>query len=125
MTGPAIAKTHQNDEQPDSAVLTKHYREQGVGVITLNRPARRNALGREMLVALDEAISDLSSDDSVRAIVLTGTGESFCSGVDTSELVGGSKSGPHTPGPGGAETLRRGFELPRGSSSACSMSRSR
>lgn len=109
MTGP----TTQNGEQPSSVVLLERHAEQGVGVITLNRPNRRNALGHEMLIALDGAISELSADDSVSAIILTGAGESFCSGVDTSELTGGSAAGPHMPGPGGPEALRLGFELAR------------
>ncbi|MDA0232759.1 MAG: enoyl-CoA hydratase/isomerase family protein [Chloroflexi bacterium] len=114
MTGPTNIRTGATPgDQTHSTVLIERNAEQGVGVITLNRPARRNALNHEMLVALDAAISDLASDESVRAIVLTGAGASFCSGVDTNELAGGSKTGPHTPGPGGAEALRRGFELPR------------
>ena len=108
MAGSANSPAGTNSESP---VLVERDVETGVGVITLNRPARRNALNHEMLLALDAAISELSSDESVRAIVLTGAGESFCSGVDTSELAGGSKTGPHSPGPGGAEALRRGFEL--------------
>ena len=99
-------------EQPTPAVLSERHTESGVGVITLNRPERRNALSLEMLTALDAAISDLASDDSVRSIILTGAGGAFCSGADTDELSGGTRIGPHTPGPGGPEALRRGFELP-------------
>ncbi len=98
-------------ENPDLAVLTGLDEDAGVGTITLNRPARRNALNHEMLIALDKAVADLSENESVRAIVLTGSGASFCSGVDTDELAGGSSDGPHSPGPGGPEALRRGFQL--------------
>jgi 2-(1,2-epoxy-1,2-dihydrophenyl)acetyl-CoA isomerase len=85
----------------------------GTATITLNRPAQRNALSSEMLRALAEAVESIAADDSVRAVVLTGAGNAFCSGADTDELAGGTKKGPHTPGAGGAEALRRGFELPR------------
>lgn len=99
--------------QPQRAIIVERHSETGVGVITLNCPQRRNALSNEMLIALDVAITDISDDESIRAIVLTGAGESFCSGADTDELAGGLGRGLHTPGPGGAEALRRGFELPR------------
>ena len=85
----------------------------GTATITLNRPAQRNALSGEMLRALVAAIDEAAADDSVRAVILTGAGGAFCSGADTDELAGGTKRGPHTPGEGGAEALRRGFELPR------------
>lgn len=101
--------TTSNPQEP--TVLTSVDETTGVGTITLNRPRRRNALNHEMLPALDEVISRFASNELIRAIVITGSGESFCSGMDTSELVGGTESGPHSPGPGGAEALRRGFEL--------------
>ncbi len=101
------ADTTENAEQ---TVLVEVDEDVAVGTITLNRPARRNALNHEMIPALDQAISDLAETESVRAIVLTGAGESFCSGVDTNELAGGDFPGPHSPGPGGADALRRGFE---------------
>ncbi len=96
--------------KPEPTVLTSLDESAGVGTITLNRPARRNALDHEMIPALEEAISGIAANDSIRAIVLTGAGESFCSGVDTDELAGGSQPGPHSPGPGGPEALRRGFQ---------------
>jgi 2-(1,2-epoxy-1,2-dihydrophenyl)acetyl-CoA isomerase len=83
----------------------------GVAAVALNRAEQRNALSLELLTALAEAVDDISSDDSIRAVVLTGSGPAFCSGADTDELAGGSKTGPHTPGPGGTEALRRGFSL--------------
>lgn len=99
-----------SSEISQPTVLTDINEAVGVGTITLNRPDRRNALNHEMLPDLEEAVSGLAANDSVRAIVLTGAGESFCSGVDTSELAGGTHPGPHTPGPGGPDALRRGFE---------------
>lgn len=54
----------------------------GVAVLTLNRPDRRNAYTGRMGAALNEAYRALDDDDGVRAIVLTGAGDAFCAGAD-------------------------------------------
>jgi 2-(1,2-epoxy-1,2-dihydrophenyl)acetyl-CoA isomerase len=54
----------------------------GVATLTLNRPDSRNALSREMMVALAEALPRLALDPAVRVVVITGTGRAFCSGGD-------------------------------------------
>lgn len=54
----------------------------GVAVLTLNRPQRRNAYTSEMGDLLNGAYRDCDADDGVRAIVLTGAGEAFCAGAD-------------------------------------------
>lgn len=59
-----------------------------VGTIILNRPGRRNAITHEMLELLQEAFADLHMEKRVRAIVLTGAGTSFCSGMDLHEMHG-------------------------------------
>lgn len=60
-------------------------REEGVLLITLNRPDRLNAwtaqMGEELIAAFDEA----DRDDQVRAVVVTGAGRAFCAGADLSE----------------------------------------
>jgi 2-(1,2-epoxy-1,2-dihydrophenyl)acetyl-CoA isomerase len=56
-----------------------------VATITINRPAARNALTTDAKVALLEAVRDYSADDKVRAVVLTGAGQAFCSGQDLRE----------------------------------------
>jgi enoyl-CoA hydratase len=53
----------------------------GVGVVTIDRPERRNAVDHEALVALRAAI-DEARDRSVRALVLTGASGTFCAGAD-------------------------------------------
>ncbi len=53
-----------------------------VATITLNRPARRNALTIAMVDGWVEALLDAQADGTVRAIVVTGAGEAFCSGID-------------------------------------------
>ncbi len=50
--------------------------------MTLNRPSSRNALGRELIEELYGALDDADGDETVRAIVLTGTDPAFCAGVD-------------------------------------------
>src|SRR5687768_3733828 len=63
-----------------------------VGLLCLNRRSSKNALSRELVSELGAAITRLSEDPSVRAIVLTGSGGAFCSGVDLREAAGAIKN---------------------------------
>jgi enoyl-CoA hydratase/carnithine racemase len=56
----------------------------GVRTLTLNRPARKNAINRELWVTLAAALTAAGRDRGVRALVLTGAGDAFCSGADIS-----------------------------------------
>jgi len=56
------------------------------GTIVLNRPDRRNALSREIVEMLIQALDDLHNEGSVRAVILTGSGDTFCSGTDLHQL---------------------------------------
>ncbi|MDT5169836.1 MAG: enoyl-CoA hydratase, partial [Mycobacterium sp.] len=53
-----------------------------VRVLTMNRPAARNALSPELIGTLYVALRDADDDPSVRAVVLTGADPAFCAGVD-------------------------------------------
>ena len=53
-----------------------------VVTLTLDRPDRRNALDPDLLTSLAEVVHDLSGDDTVRVVVLTGAGSSFSAGAD-------------------------------------------
>ncbi len=57
-------------------------RPDGVAVITLDNPDRRNAMSPEMTSAWVEAVEELAGDPEVRAVVVTGAGTAFCSGGD-------------------------------------------
>jgi methylglutaconyl-CoA hydratase len=57
----------------------------GIRTLTLNRPERRNALTPELIEALTAALVS-AADSGVRAILLRGAGESFCAGLDITEL---------------------------------------
>ena len=52
----------------------------GIAVITLNDPQKRNALSDEMVSALIAAIDTCEAHDDVGAVVLTGAGKGFCAG---------------------------------------------
>lgn len=54
----------------------------GVCTLTLNRAEKHNAMSGQMLQELIQAASQLAADDSVRVVVLTGAGKSFCAGGD-------------------------------------------
>lgn len=60
----------------------------GVATITLNRPDKRNAMTPAMDRTMRESIRSLDADEAVRAIVVTGAGDSFCSGLDISAGAG-------------------------------------
>lgn len=55
-----------------------------VAIVTLNRPDRMNSMAFDVMVPLRERLAALGSDNSVRAVVLTGAGKAFCSGADQS-----------------------------------------
>ncbi|MFI5471297.1 enoyl-CoA hydratase/isomerase family protein [Streptomyces cacaoi] len=60
----------------------------GVAVVTLDRPARLNALDLETVRELKDVWRELRFDDSVRAVVLTGAGQrAFCTGLDRDAVV--------------------------------------
>lgn len=61
------------------------------GTIILNRAVKRNALSREMLTELQQAFEDLHRERSVRAVILTGAGSTFCAGMDLQQMLGTSK----------------------------------
>ncbi|MBS7809660.1 enoyl-CoA hydratase/isomerase family protein [Roseococcus pinisoli] len=65
-------------------------REGPVVHVTLNRPARRNAIGGGMGEALDELIAGLRTDPEARVVVLRGAGGHFCAGLDLSEMAQGT-----------------------------------
>ena len=56
--------------------------EAGIGVITMNRPERLNALNINMLEDFFELFDHLNNNDKIRVIILTGEGRGFCSGAD-------------------------------------------
>jgi enoyl-CoA hydratase/carnithine racemase len=59
---------------------------EGVATITIDRPAKRNAMSADMWRALPGILDALAKDDAVRVAVLTGAGGDFCAGADISEL---------------------------------------
>lgn len=68
----------------------------GVALLTLNRPEALNALNRELVGALMEALHTIRDDDAIRVGVLTGEGRAFSAGADLKERAAGG-----APGPGG------------------------
>jgi enoyl-CoA hydratase len=57
-----------------------------VSVLRLNRPARLNAINEATQTELARALADLAEDQSVHAVILTGAGRGFCSGIDVRDF---------------------------------------
>lgn len=58
-----------------------------IGIITLNRPEKMNAMTHEMLELFEDITKEIRGDDDVRAVILTGKGKCFCAGTDLSGEV--------------------------------------
>ncbi len=71
-------------------VLLREDRD-GICILTLNRPDKRNALSDELIAALQDELDSLRKDDSVRVAVIAGNGTAYCAGHDLKEVR--SKSG--------------------------------
>jgi 2-(1,2-epoxy-1,2-dihydrophenyl)acetyl-CoA isomerase len=68
-----------------SETVIQMTRDGGIARLTLNRPDRLNSFTLPMLGALSEALSELDSDEDLRAVVLTGAGRAFCAGQDLTD----------------------------------------
>jgi 2-(1,2-epoxy-1,2-dihydrophenyl)acetyl-CoA isomerase len=69
--------------------LLAHIDDDGVAVVTMNRPERRNAFSLPMIEALGRVLGDVEADDAVGAVVLTGAGGAFCAGGDVKAMAEG------------------------------------
>jgi enoyl-CoA hydratase/carnithine racemase len=62
----------------------------GQALVQLNRPARHNCIGPQDTEALQRILSRIEKDQTIRVLVLTGSGRTFCAGYDLKALAGGS-----------------------------------
>ena len=69
-------------------------RTDGVVLLTLNRPEKRNALSAELIHELSQVFARLQNDDTLRVVILTGAGDAFCAGTDISELENLTEADP-------------------------------
>ena len=75
-------------DSPDLTQLRLDRRDDGVAVLTLDNPDRRNTMSDEMTASWVSAIDVLAGDRDLRAVVVTGAGTAFCSGGDTGWIAG-------------------------------------
>lgn len=92
----------QPPQTADETPLVHLTVDRAIATITLDSPTNRNALSARVRTGLSSALTEAMADDKVRAIVLTGTGPVFCSGMDLKE-VGAALRG---------ETIEPAPELP-------------
>lgn len=90
MTSTQVAK--EADSSTQAPVLCEVS--DGVATITLNRPDRLNAMNDELLTTMLRTLEQLASEDTIRAVVITGNGRGFCAGGDLSAGPGGGIGGP-------------------------------
>ena len=79
---------------PDWDTIALSREEGGIALLTLNRPAKRNAMNPRMNEEAAEALEVLRYDAEARVLVVTGAGEAFCVGMDIKEFLVGLKDKP-------------------------------
>lgn len=91
--------------------------ENGIAMLTMNRPESLNALSGEMMEAMSEAVPRLAEDPEVKVIVLTGAGRGFCAGGDVKGMASRNASSGENTKPltmeDRARGLRKGMEVSR------------
>ena len=100
---------------PRFETIRYEKREDGIAVITLDRPKRLNAFTNQMMDEWLAVCDEIDADDDVRAVIVTGAGRGFCAGADlggggdTFDASGGGQSG--VPQDGGGRVTLRFFDL--------------
>ncbi len=65
----------------------KYQIDNKIGIITLNRPEKLNAINEDMVKELNSLLDEIEEDDKVRVIIIQGSGKAFSAGADTSEFL--------------------------------------
>lgn len=81
----------QNEMTWDTLVYDKP--EDGIAVLTFNRPRRANAISQHMLREMDSVCQEIAKDDEVRCVIVTGAGSAFSSGFDLKDQADAMPSG--------------------------------
>ena len=76
-----MSASHHSEE-----IFVLRQDEAGVATLTLNRPKQYNALSQAMLGALQAALDAVAADDTIRVVVIAGSGAAFCAGHDLKEM---------------------------------------
>ncbi len=72
----------------DFETLILEVEDSGIGILTINRPKQLNALNNQVFVELDAALDRIEKNDSIRALIITGSGEkAFVAGADIKEFA--------------------------------------
>ena len=90
--------------------------QQGVTTLTLNRPERHNALNRELVKALLAELKHVGHELDIRAVIVAGNGDTFCSGADLSEMrsaLAASEEQNRRDASELAQLMRTLYELPK------------
>ncbi|MEA3020010.1 MAG: hypothetical protein QOI47_1534, partial [Actinomycetota bacterium] len=93
-------------------VVLHEYRDDGVALLTLNRPDRLNAWTGELEQRYFTLLDECNHSDDVRVIVVTGAGRGFCPGADMSVLQDLSGSGGTSGGGGLTDAVHRPVTFP-------------
>ena len=80
-----------------------------VATVTLNRPENMNTMNNELLAAAVDVFERIASDDTIRAVIFTGSGRAFCAGGD----LGGGAGGGAALRSVGRDTKLSGCNLPK------------
>ena len=67
-------------------MMIKNTAQNNIGIITLNRPEKRNALHPEMVKSIKERLKVIKNDPDVKVLIITGEGNTFCAGADLEYL---------------------------------------
>jgi 2-(1,2-epoxy-1,2-dihydrophenyl)acetyl-CoA isomerase len=66
-----------------------YRKENGIAIITMNRPEKRNAMSQGIFQGIATSVEDAAKDEEIKVIILTGTGDAFCAGADVKAMAAG------------------------------------
>lgn len=96
-----------NQQAPYTTIELEASDEPGISILRLDRADRLNAMSRTLIDELHAALDEVASDESVRVLILTGSGRAFCAGLDLADMA---DSSAESEGPRGGR-VQRGMDF--------------
>jgi methylglutaconyl-CoA hydratase len=66
--------------------MIKYDLKDGIGILRLNRPEKRNALHPDLVKQMKEKLKEIENDEAIKVLIITGEGKAFCAGADLAYL---------------------------------------